>query len=68
MVSKLLFNKKPNKNPEFDIEEIREKLKETSFEKNDGLALIIAALVTIVPTMLIVIGSILGVIWFIFLR
>ena len=67
-MNKLLFNKQPKKEPEFNIDEIREKLKETNFEKSDSTALIIAALITIVPTMLLVIGSILGVIWLIFLR
>lgn len=50
------------------MDEIKQKLKETNFEKGDTLALIIAALITIVPTILIVILSILGIIWLFFLR
>ena len=50
------------------MEEIKQKLQETDFEKGDTLALIIAALITIVPAMLIIIASILGIVWLFFLR
>lgn len=50
------------------MEEMRQKLKETNFEKGDTLALIIAAMVTIIPVVLIMIAAIIGVIWLFFLR
>ncbi len=50
------------------MEEMRQKLKETEFEKGDTLALIIAALVTIVPFLLVIVSVIIGIIWLIFLR
>ena len=68
MVSKLLFRKRPNQEPEYDMDEIRKKLEETDFEKGDTMALIIAAMITIIPVMLIMILAIVGVIWLIFLR
>ena len=51
-----------------EIELASQKLKETQFEKGDLLALIIAALTTFVPAMLLVIGFMLGIVWLIFLR
>jgi len=50
------------------MEEMRQKLKETKFEKGDTLALIIAAMITIIPVVLIMILAIVGVIWLFFLR
>jgi uncharacterized RDD family membrane protein YckC len=51
-----------------EVEESKRKLKETEFEKNDLAAMIIAALIAFVPMMLLVLGIMLGIIWFIFLR
>jgi len=43
-------------------------LKNTEFEKGDMMAMIIAAMITIMPAMLAVIGFMIGVVWLIFLR
>jgi hypothetical protein len=64
----LFFNRPKPKESEFDYEEIKAKLKETDFEKGDLMALTIAALVTIIPAMLLVLSIMIGVIWFIFIR
>ncbi len=64
----MLFRKRNTPKPEYDMEEMRQKLKETNFEKGDTLALIIAAMVTIIPVVLIMIAAIIGVIWLFFLR
>lgn len=48
--------------------ELIEALKKTEFEKRDAWALIIAAFITIVPMVLIVLGVFVFVIWFLFLR
>jgi len=64
----LLFRKRPTPKSEYDMEEIKQKFKETQFEKGDTLALIIAAMITILPAMLIIIASILGIVWLFFLR
>jgi len=68
VVNKLSFFRKPKRTPEFDLEEIREKLKTVEFEKGDTLALIVAALITIIPAMLLVIGAMMGIVWLVFLR
>lgn len=68
VVSSLLFRKRPTPKSEYDMEDIKKKLKDTNFEKGDTLALIIAALITIVPAMLIIIASILGIVWLFFFR
>lgn len=64
----MLFRKRNAPKPEYDMEEMRQKLKETNFEKGDTLALIIAAMITIIPVVLIMIAAIVGVIWLFFLR
>jgi len=64
----LSFKRPKKQESEFDYEEIKAKLKETEFEKGDLLALTIAALVTIIPVMLLVLSIMIGVIWFIFIR
>jgi hypothetical protein len=64
----LFFRRPKPKESEFDYEEIKAKLKETDFEKGDLMALTIAALVTIIPVMLLVLSIMIGVIWFIFIR
>ena len=51
-----------------EIAEANRKLKETEFEKGDLLALIIAALATFIPMMLLVLGVMVGIIWLLFLR
>ncbi len=48
--------------------EIREKFKDVEFEKNDTLALFLAALLTFIPAILLVVGIYFLVIWLIFLR
>ncbi|NLA78595.1 MAG: hypothetical protein GX845_03475 [Erysipelothrix sp.] len=64
----MLFRRRKVEEPQYDMEEMRQKLKETEFEKGDTLALIIAALVTIVPFLLVIVSVIIGIIWLIFLR
>jgi hypothetical protein len=64
----VLFRRRKVEEPQYDMEEMRQKLKETEFEKGDTLALIIAALVTIVPFLLVIVSVIIGIIWLIFLR
>jgi hypothetical protein len=64
----LIFKREKNQESEFDYEEIKAKLKETEFEKGDLMALTIAALITIIPVMLLVLSIMIGVIWFIFIR
>jgi hypothetical protein len=64
----LFFRRPKPQESEFDYEEIKAKLKETDFEKGDLMALTIAALVTIIPAMLLVLSIMIGVIWFIFIR
>ncbi|PKM87769.1 MAG: hypothetical protein CVU85_05240 [Firmicutes bacterium HGW-Firmicutes-10] len=59
------------KAPKYTKEEIRdyeEKLKNTDFEKGDMMAMIIAAMITIMPAMLAVIAFMIGIVWLIFLR
>lgn len=64
----MFFKKRRKQESEFDIEEIKAKLKETDFEKGDLLALTIAALVTVIPVMLLILSIMIGVIWIIFIR
>jgi hypothetical protein len=64
----LIFKRPKHQESEFDYEEIKAKLKETEFEKGDLMALTIAALITIIPVMLLVLSIMIGVIWFIFIR
>lgn len=49
-------------------EEIRKKFDNVEFEKNDVAAIVIAALITIVPIVLLLMGLFYGLIWFFFLR
>ncbi|MBS3971458.1 MAG: hypothetical protein KGZ84_00420 [Erysipelotrichia bacterium] len=63
-----MFKREKHQESEFDYEEIKAKLKETEFEKGDLMALTIAALITIIPVMLLVLSIMIGVIWFIFIR
>ncbi len=51
-----------------EIAEANQKLRETEFEKGDLLALIIAALLTFIPMMLVVLGVMVGIIWLFFIR
>jgi hypothetical protein len=64
----LIFKRPKNQESEYDYDEIKAKLKETDFEKGDLLALTIAALITVIPVMLLVLSIMIGVIWFIFIR
>lgn len=49
-------------------EEIDEKFKDVEFEKNDVRAMVIAALITFIPVVLLVGALIYGLIWILFLR
>jgi len=64
----LFFSKRPKQHEDVDMDEIKEKLRNTQFEKSDYWALTIAALITIVPVILLIISFFVGVIWLIFLR
>lgn len=48
-------------------EEIRNKFKDVEFEKHDGLAMFIAALITFVPAILVILGILYLIIWLLFL-
>lgn len=48
-------------------EEIRNKFKGVEFEKHDRLAMFIAALITFVPVILVVLGIIYFIIWVLFI-
>ncbi|MDE8340350.1 hypothetical protein PT226_08025 [Erysipelothrix rhusiopathiae] len=48
-------------------EEIQKKFKDVEFEKNDTTAMIIAAIVTLLPALLLVLGLIYGLLWLIFI-
>ena len=67
-MSNLFFSKRPKQHEDVDMDEIKEKLRNTQFEKSDYWALTIAALITIVPVILLIISFFVGVIWLIFLR
>ncbi|HOE77390.1 MAG TPA: hypothetical protein PKV63_02070 [Bacilli bacterium] len=48
--------------------ELMEQLKETPLEKGDFLAMVIAALLTFLPVLLILLGLLFFLIWFFFYR
>lgn len=48
--------------------ELMEKLKDVEFERKDIAALIIAALITIMPVVLLILGIFYLIVWIIFLR
>lgn len=49
-------------------EELKNKFKDTEFEKGDGFAMFVAAMVTFVPIILVFLGIIYFIVWLIFLR
>jgi hypothetical protein len=51
---------------EEELDEVRQKMKETPLEKNDVLAITIAALITIMPLVLVLLGLFAVIIWLIF--
>ncbi|WP_039736752.1 hypothetical protein [Erysipelothrix tonsillarum] len=61
-----MFNKR-KKRKLLTEEEIEEKFKGVEFEKNDTTAMIIAALVTLLPALILVLGLIYGLLWLIFI-
>lgn len=63
-----MFNRRLKKYTKEEIEEYERKLKDTQFEKGDISAMIIAAMITFIPMMLVVLGVMVFVIWLFFLR
>lgn len=64
-----MFNRpKPKKYTKEELEEFNQKLKETPMEKGDMGALIVAAVVTIMPVIALMLAVLVGIIWFFFLR
>jgi pyruvate/2-oxoglutarate/acetoin dehydrogenase E1 component len=59
---------KPKKYTKEELEEFNRKLKETPMEKGDMGAMIVAALVTIMPVIALMLAAFVAVIWFFFLR
>jgi|GEM_PF-3108029 len=51
---------------EEEMDEVRQKLKDTPFEKNDIFAITLAAIITIMPLVLVLLGLFAVVIWLIF--
>ncbi len=49
-------------------EELKNKFKDTEFEKSDGFAMFIAAMITFVPAILLILGGIYFLLWMLFLR
>lgn len=49
-------------------EELQKKFKDTEFEKSDGFAMFVAAMITFVPVILVILGIIYFILWLIFLR
>lgn len=64
-----MFNRpKPKKYTKEELEEFNRKLKETPLEKGDMGAMIVAAIVTIMPVIAVMLAVLVGIIWFFFLR
>ncbi|MEG0767955.1 MAG: hypothetical protein RR482_09580 [Clostridia bacterium] len=51
-----------------DREEAKRRMEEVELEKTDVPAMIIAAFLTIFPALLIIIGILVAVLWFLFMR
>lgn len=51
---------------EEELDEVRQKMKDTPLEKNDVLAITIAAIITMMPLVLVILGMFAVVIWLIF--
>lgn len=49
-------------------EELMNKFNDVEFDKHDGFAMFIAAFITFVPVIIIILGGIYFVIWLLFLR
>lgn len=49
-------------------EELKDKFKDVDFEKHDGFAMFIAAFITFVPVIIVILGGIYLIIWLLFLR
>lgn len=49
-------------------EELKDKFKDVEFDKHDGFAMFIAAFITFVPVIIVILGGIYFVIWLLFLR
>lgn len=49
-------------------EELKDKFKDVEFDKQDGIAMFIAAFVTFVPVILVILGGIYFIVWLLFLR
>lgn len=49
-------------------EELKNKFKDVEFEKSDGFAMFLAAFITFVPIIIVILGAIYFVIWLLFLR
>lgn len=49
-------------------EELKDKFKDVEFDKHDGFAMFIAAFITFVPVIIVLLGVIYFVIWLLFLR
>lgn len=63
-----MFKKQNEAFTNLSEEEIKNKLEETPLEKNDMMALILAAMRTFIPALLLMLGAFYLIIWFIFLR
>ncbi len=63
-----MFGRKKRKQKLLTEEEIQEKFKDVELEDSDVTAMIIAALITFVPVLLLMLFAIYGILWFIFLR
>lgn len=49
-------------------EELKNKFNNVEFDKHDGFAMFIAAFITFVPVIIIILGGIYFIIWLLFLR
>lgn len=63
-----MFGRKKRKQKLLTEEEIQEKFKDVELEDSDVTAMIIAALITFVPVVLLMLFAVYGIIWLIFLR
>lgn len=63
-----MFNRRLKKYTKEEIAGYEDKLRNTEFEKGDLTAMIIAAMITFIPMMLVVLGVMVFIIYLIFLR
>ncbi|MGL5977803.1 MAG: hypothetical protein ACRCZJ_02270 [Erysipelotrichaceae bacterium] len=59
-------NLKRLKNNQKSTEELQKKFENVEFEKNDKYALFIAAFITFVPVILVILAVFFGIVWFFF--